>query len=301
MSKKKLVLLIDIDSKIPNLALHKLAKYHQDRVDNVAWNLHLLRDSAYKIYVSCVFDWNKKRCAKWERDAEIGGSGYSLTTILPEEIEAIKPRINVGFTTRGCCRSCDFCVVPRKEGTPRIVGDLFDLWDGKSRDIMILDNNALAMPDQFKKICRQARDKNIRIDYNQGLDHRLLTPEIGKILKETPFKDYRFAFDHPSYLSTVEKAIQILKDNNINHSQWYVLVGFNTTPKEDLMRLNLLRSHKLRGYVQLYDFSKKGRQMYQPLRAWSTSFALFAKMPFRMYLDRPECRRYRRWWLERLE
>lgn len=298
--RKKLILLIDIDSKIPNLALHKLAKYHQDRGDNVVWDIHLLRSSADKIYASCVFDWNKKRCDRWEGKAEIGGSGYSLTTNLPEEIENIKPRINLGFTMRGCPRSCDFCIVPRKEGGPKIVGDLLDLWDGKSKDIVIIDNNALAAPEQFIKVCAQARVNKIRIDFNQGLDHRLLTPELAKILKLTPLKEYRFAFDHPSYLPTVTKALGILKAANIKKSCfWYVLVGFNTTPKEDVERLNFLRSQGQLAYVQRFNFSKKDE--FIPLARWASAHMLFAQMTFEQFLCRPENLKYRRWWLRELE
>ncbi len=296
---KKLILLIDIDSKIPNLALHKLAKYYQNRGDEVVWNMRLLKNDADKIYVSCIFDWNKYRCKQWEGIAEIGGSGYSLSTILPEEIEVIKPHINLGFTMRGCCRDCDFCIVPKKEGRPKIVGDLLDLWDGKSKDVVMIDNNVLAIPEHFKKICHQAKANNIRIDFNQGLDHRLLTSELATILKNTPFSDYRFAFDHPSYLPTVEKAIQVLKANNINSPLWYVLVGFDTTPKEDLMRLNFLRSHKQRVYVQRYNFTEKA--IYTPLAGWGNAHMLFAKITFEQYLNRPENRKYRRWWLQELE
>ena len=139
------ILIVDIDSKIPNLALAKICKYHQDKGDKIYYDMPLIQTD--KIYVSCVFTKNRHKAEQWEGKAEIGGSGYNLTTTLPPEIENIKPHINLGFTTRGCIRNCEFCIVPKKEGKIRIVGELLDLWDGKAKDIAVLDNNILAFTE----------------------------------------------------------------------------------------------------------------------------------------------------------
>ena len=98
------VLLIDIDSTIPNLALKKIEKYYIDKGDTVTWNNSLDRLISDKIYVSCIFPENKNKCRDWEGSAEIGGTGYDIKKKLPEEIEMVKPKINWGFTTRGCIR-----------------------------------------------------------------------------------------------------------------------------------------------------------------------------------------------------
>jgi hypothetical protein len=41
---KMKVLLLDIDSKIPNLALKKIEKYHIDKGDEVIWNNKIGRE-----------------------------------------------------------------------------------------------------------------------------------------------------------------------------------------------------------------------------------------------------------------
>src|SRR4030042_2458047 len=92
------VLLIDIDSKIPNLALATIQKYHLDRGDKVIWNNELFINSVDKTYVSCIFTKNKYKCKDFEGRAEIGGSGYDIYKKLPEEIAKINPHINLGFT-----------------------------------------------------------------------------------------------------------------------------------------------------------------------------------------------------------
>ena len=280
------VLVIDIDSKIPNLALKKVEKYHTDRGDEVMWNMPLAKDIADKIYVSCVFTKNKTRCDIWEGFAEIGGSGYSLKVKLPPEIESVKPRINYGFTTRGCIRSCKFCIVPEKEGKIRVEGDLLDLWDGRAKQVIIMDNNILALPDQFELVCKQARDNHIKIDFNQGLDHRLLTPNIVEIMTSISHTEYRFAFDYPAYLPSVEKAIKLLRQGGINRCNWYMLVGFDTTPEEDLMRANYLRDNNQRAYVQRYE-THYSDPFYIGLARWVNQPHLFVGMTWQEFLDYP--------------
>ena len=289
------ILLINIDSTIPNLALKKVEKYHFDKGDEVIWDMPLAKDTVDKIYVSCVFTKNKNKCEFWKEFAQIGGSGYSLDTVLPPEIDAILPRINYGFTTRGCIRNCKFCIVPRKEGKIREVGDLLDLWDGKSRLVTVMDNNILAMPEHFSMVCKQAREHKLKLDFNQGLDHRLLTPEIVDLMKSISHTEYRFAFDHPSYLPMVEKAIKLLKENGINRCNWYVIVGFDTTPEEDLMRLNYLRDEGQRAYVQRYE-THYNEPFYVGLARWVNQPHLFVGMTWNEFLNypRPDHQRLRK-------
>jgi len=244
------ILLVNVDSVIPNFALEKLRVYYERKGDKVT----KIRDESArilpfvncynKIYVSCVFDYNKHSCKKWEGVADIGGSGYDLRKCLPAKIERIKPKMNFGFTTRGCIRNCSWCIVPRKEGWIRPVGDVYDIWDGQGRSIVLMDNNILALPKHFLKICRQIKKENLVVDFNQGLDHRLLTDEICQELLSLRYPGFlRFAFDHISYKKSVLKAIKMLKKNGMrgHYARWYVYVGVNNTIRDVLERINILR------------------------------------------------------------
>ena len=283
------ILLIDVDSKIPNLPLKKLEFYHKGYGHNIIWNLPLAIDWADKIYVSCIFTWNRDKCKEWENldHASIGGSGYSLTTKLPEEVEQIKPHINLGFTTRGCIRKCEFCIVYEKEGKIQVVGDLLDLWDGDSDLITLMDNNVLALPDHFMQVCRQAQEHKLMLDWNQGLDHRLLTDKLVATMKQTRHKgEYRFAFDHPDMIDTVKKALTMLRWHGINRSFWYVLVGFNTILKEDLFRLNYLRNQGETVFVQRYNKDNSTLKLAQ----WANQHNMFKAMTYEEFC---KIKRYR--------
>lgn len=277
------ILLINIDQKFPNLALEKIALCYKR--DEVIWDMPIYASQCDKIYVSCIFSWNKYLCKEWEGKAEIGGSGYDLTKKLPDNIESLKPHINWGFTTRGCIRKCGFCIVPKKEGRIRVVGDLYDLWDGKSKDIILLDNNILGMPEHFKLICEQARKEKIRLDFNQGLDHRLLTDDICKCLKTTKHVKYRFSFDSPAMENNVKKALDMLQMHKINNSMWYVLVGFDTTFEQDLQRLNFLRSRNQNAYVQRYN--KTTNKECMAMAEWANQGHVFFGMTWSQYLSHP--------------
>jgi hypothetical protein len=288
---KQRISIIDIDSKIPNLALKKIEKYHVGLGNEVVWNNDLMASVSEKIYVSCVFTKNRHLAEKYEGVAEIGGSGYSLETTLPPGIDSVLPHINLGFTTRGCIRQCPFCIVPKKEGSIRIEGDLLDLWDGKARDVVILDNNILALPEHFRLICEQAKENKIRLDFNQGLDHRLLSQDIVDLLKSISHIEYRFAFDNSAYEKSVLSAIQLLKKNKINRCSWYVLAGFDSSFEDAIDRLNLLRDNNQNAYLQRYE-SCNGDKRYVALARWANQRHLFQAMTFNQFLKHPDNERY---------
>ena len=285
--------LYNLEPKYQNLALEKIRKYYSGR----AVDCSPMESNGFDIvYCSSIFDFSKKDYVL--PSMVTGGTGFNLTTKLPPEIDAILPRLNKGFTTRGCIRKCKFCVVPQKEGYIHVVGDLLDLWDGKAKEIILYDNNILAMPEHFDMICKQAMENKIKLDFNQGLDHRLLTPEIVDTMKSISHYEYRFAFDHPSYINSVEKAITLLQGKGINRCTWYVIVGFDTTFQQDLDRVNYLRDNNQIAFVQRFKGKKNGKrvklgQEYVALARWVNQHAIFRGMTWEQFLKHPDNKRYR--------
>lgn len=285
------VLLINIDSTIPNLALAKIKKYHLDKGDEVIENFELFKSSVDKTYVSCVFPENHDKCNEYLSypNVSIGGTGWNtdLDNKLPPEIDEVKPRINYGFCSRGCIRKCCFCYVPKIEGKIRVVGDVYDIWDGKSKRLTIMDNNILALKDHFFKICGQLKKEKISVDFNQGLDHRLLTDDICKELKSlNHWERFRFSFDLLDK-STVVKAIEMLKRNGIKSCFWYVLTGFNTEFLEDVAKLNYLKSEGQYAYCQTYNNKPELRRdmRYRSIVHWVNAFVFFQNCTYEEFLQ----------------
>ena len=273
--------LLNLEPKYKNLALEKLRIYHQTKGDFVEDYFALNKYD--KVYASSIFSYTKKGIVP--EGAICGGTGFDLTTVLPPEIEEIKPHRNFGFTTRGCIRHCPFCVVPQKEGNIKMVGTLKDMWSGtKGVIITLLDNNILALPNHFLEICEESKPHKLRLDFNQGLDHRLVTPEICRAMTSIRHLEYRFAFDSPAYYKSVEKAIDMLKDAGINRSLWYVLVGFNTTFQEDLDRVNFLRKHGQQAYIQRFKRPKHDWR-HIALAKWVNQHHIFYAMTWEEFLN----------------
>ena len=247
--------LYDVDSVIPNLALMKLSAHHKSLGDQVEWYSPLFHSSYDKIYASKIFTFTKNGYLR--KDIIIGGSGYDLTRELPYKIEHLYPDYElyncnyaIGFITRGCIRKCEFCIVPKKEGKIRKNANLEEFCKDQE-NVMLLDNNILAHKNHLEEL-ENLRDSGKKIDFNQGLDIRLITKENAKLLKEIKNetihgrKQIRFSLDNHNLIPIVRKKMQILKEAGITLSSlyFYVLIGHNTTLEEDLKRVEFLREYK---------------------------------------------------------
>lgn len=272
------VLLMDLDiikqrRPFPNLALMKLSAYHKAKGDQVFLNFPLQPPDL--TYASCVFTWNAKRKPIVPHGAIVGGSGVDLKTELPTEVEHISPDYrlypnvvppwkdsSIGFTSRGCIRNCPWCIVPRKEGQIGALARIYEFWDRQHSKIMLLDNNLLAAPN-WRQTMEDLLAEELQVDFNQGLDIRLLNEENADYLKRVKTKQLRFAFDDIAYESAVRRGIELLLDTGINsrHLSFYFLVGFSNDDTV-LERVNILQSYN----VDIYPMAYKGNDGKEPPR-----------------------------------
>lgn len=158
-----------------------------------------------KVFVSNIFETNKDRVKILGcKDVNYGGIGSNFPlNVLPDEIERLQPfyfpneNMSYGFITRGCIRNCYFCKVPKFEGELRKVADVWDLV--KHDSIYFLDNNILAY-DGCIDVFKWLYEHNIKCNFNQGLDYRLVTEEKLEWLSKLRYDDnYIFAFDDIKY------------------------------------------------------------------------------------------------------
>ena len=149
---------------------------------------------------------------------------------LPDEIEytfpdySIYPNFHsaVGFLTRGCVRKCPWCVVPKKEGWIHPVNTWEKIKRTDSRDIVFLDNNVLASEHGIAQI-EDLIGKDVRIDFNQAVDARLLTKEIAAMFAKVKWIKYiRLACDTSSMLPVVEQAVRYLSEEGVKPYRVFV-------------------------------------------------------------------------------
>jgi hypothetical protein len=280
--------LVSVDSLIPNLALMKISTYHKKQGDQVELIAPLF--STYdRIYASKIFNFSDDY--QYFQNCEVikGGSGYDIQSKLPDEIEHQFPDYSIfncdyamGFTTRGCIRKCPFCIVPEKEGKIQAVGDIYDFWNGQ-KELKLLDNNLTALPEHFEKICLQLTKEKIKTDFNQGLDIRLITPEMAQILAKVPLANQiHFAFDNVGLESNIRDGIATLTNNGVaaHKLMFYVLIGFNSTPQEDLYRVETLRGLKVDPFVMPYN---KTDDYQKRFARWCNHKAIFKSVKWEDY------------------
>lgn len=301
MSKR--IGLIDVDGhNFPNIPLMKISAWHKAQGDHVEWYDPMFSEHQDRVYMSKVFSFSPDFEYYINADEVVkGGSGYCISLVngkevfdkskdieLPQEIEHIYPDYSLygitdtayGFLTRGCPRGCSFCHVEAKEGRRSYkVADLSEFWNGQ-KNIVLCDPNILACRD-WKDLLQQLIDSKAWVDFNQGLDIRMMTEEKAKMLKQIKTRDLHFAWDRyedkekilPKF--KMFKEITGIRDRN---AIVYVLCNFDTTIEQDLERIYTLREMGYWVYVMLYDKEHipQGHELKQ-LQRWVNNRFVFAK------------------------
>ena len=292
------VLLIDVDSKIPNLALMKISAWHKALGDNVVFESTPFNLSdPDRVYISCIFPKNKVKANGFKSffncDVDIGGTGIDLKKTLPEEIEEMKPDYDLypstysqGYTTRGCIRKCGFCFVPEKEGMITEAQHPAEFHDARFDTCMIMDNNLFAAPQYWQDdVIGWFIENKIKMLSPQGWDIRLLTDRRAKLLKMIKHPEgLHFAWDDIADEKTVVRGIELLRENGFdlrNRTQFYVLAGFNGSGFDDaLYRCNKLKELGTMPFVMPYH---KNDKEINRLARWANWKQAFWSMTFEQF------------------
>ncbi|MBS3910069.1 MAG: cobalamin-binding domain-containing protein [Actinobacteria bacterium] len=192
-----------------------------------------------------------------------------------EDISYIYPAHDAYFahTTRGCIRKCEFCAVSIIE--PKYVDyiplksqiELIDKKFGQKKDLLLMDNNVLASK-QFDRIVDEIKDagfvkgaklgKRLRyVDFNQGIDPRILTKEKIERLAELPIKPLRIAFDDIELKEIYAEKIRWAAEYGLVYLSNYVLYNFEDTPEDfyERLRINIELNEELG--TQIFSFPMK--------------------------------------------
>lgn len=293
--------LIDVDGKgFPNIALMKILAYHKQNGDSVEW-YNTFGERYDRVYISKVFSFTPDYdyCVNAD-EVVFGGTGYAIRlqdgreifdkskdSPLPIEVEHIYPDYSLynisntayGFLTRGCPRGCEFCIVGCKEGKRSTkVSDLAAFWNGQ-KNIVLCDPNILACPD-WKDLLTQLADSKAWVDFNQGLDIRLMTPEKIELLNKIKMKEVHFAWDRYEdkdlILAKLKEYAQLGRMRVVQHRIVYTIVNFNTTFEQDLERIYTLRDLGYWAYVMIYDKEHCDKR-YKRLARWVNNRFIFSK------------------------
>ena len=131
--------------------------------------------------------------------------------------------------------------------------ELSEFWNGQ-REIKLLDANLLACPDH-ERLLRQLVECRAWVDFSQGLDIRLITPDNVALLNQMRIKTIHFAWDNPCIDLTgpLRRFLELSNIHDARRLKVYVLTNHGSTHEQDLYRVESLRRMGYDPYVMVYD------------------------------------------------
>lgn len=283
----------------------KLSAWHKTQGDSVGWYeplFHSMGEPLDRVYMSKVFSFAPDYPYYVNAEEVIkGGSGYCISlengkevyhkendSRLPHEVEHIYPDYSLypeltkntayGFLTRGCPRGCHFCHTGAKDGLKSVkAADLSEFWSGQ-KNIVLLDQNILAC-HEWNDLLNQIADSKSYIDFNGGLDIRMMTEEKAQLIRKIRCKMIHFAWDRYEDKNMIVPKFKEFK----RITGWdkrkltvYVLVNFDTTAEQDLERIYMLRDLGYWPYVMIYNKERtRPTDTVRRMQRWVNMRAVF--------------------------
>ena len=284
------VCLIDVDSKIPNIALMRASTWHKQRGDNVKLGYEPLFDRPDLCYASKIFNFTPEPEYMPECETLKGGTGYDIRAKMPfEDYDRIMPDYAlygcdyaIGRFTRGCPNNCPWCVVPKMDGREvRHVADLRDFWDGQ-KVVRLLDDNIMADADEFCRDCEQLHKADVQVIWD-ALDARLVDDTTAAALATVKqAKSIHFAWDGHAQDEAVPRCIRTLDKHGIKpwRLMFYVLVGFTHDSDYDMHRIMTIHNMGANPFVMPFD---KSDPYQKHLARWCNNKFIFKKVTFDRY------------------
>ena len=133
------------------------------------------------------------------------------------------------------------------------MADLSEFWGGE-KEIKLLDANLLACPDHEHLLVQLAESRAL-VDFSQGLDIRLTTPDNIALLNRVRTKAVHFAWDDPNADLTqyFRRFVELTNIRSDRRRRVYVLTNFGSTHEQDLYRIYTLRELGYDPYVMVYE------------------------------------------------
>lgn len=295
------VALLAVDSNYPNLALMKVSAWHKSQGDTVEWYNPF--DTYDRLYMAKVFSFTPDYgfvIANVRGEVVRGGTGYDIRSSLPGDMDRLQPdyslypavdsRTSYGFLTRGCPNRCRWCVVPQKEGGIRPYMDVDDITlHGERPYAVLMDNNVLACDyglSQLEKIA----ERRYHVDFNQGLDARLVTLDVARLLARVRWiKRIRFGCDTPAQIVECERAIQLVRQAGYKGEffLYCILIDFD----ESYHRLSYWRKYKYvlphaQPYRDLNNPHQRIPQWQKDMAHWADRKELYRSCDFKDFSPR---------------
>ena len=273
------VLLLQIDGKMPNLALMRLATHHRRQGDRVEYRNAVtpravergLYDAPWhRVYASAIFERSRpviRRLLTIYPKAVVGGSGWDEQLTLesigvagdtpPDYADHPTYPHSIGFTQRGCRLKCSFCKVPTMEGKVRKAATIWNIWrkEPHPRHLLLLDNDFFGQKFWEHEI-EQIRAGGFKVCWNQGINARLIEDEHAAAIASVEYRDDQFK------KKRLYTAWDNRKDEERLFSRLESLVRYGIRPDDIMVYILIGYDHETRsgtGKLTADDFYRHAR------------------------------------------
>lgn len=202
--------------------------------------------------------------------AKQSGAHEVVTGLLPEAEDLLpdyslvpnwhtEQGASIVFSSRGCIRSCGFCAVPALEGKPfrvRTTTHVRHLVHPEHKRVILWDNNILG-ESHWPEAAAELAEMGLEVDFNQGLDARLVTEEVARTLTKLKIPTIRLAYDFVQMRGAVKKAVTLLRGAGLSKRRYghicsYVLYNYKDKPEDLFERVRDLLAWGVAAYPMRY-------------------------------------------------
>ena len=202
---------------------------------------------------------------------EIKAAGFTVgsTFVAPNMFEIAVKNLREGYNERGYIKTVvrQYKLLIARYGQK--MQDIYDILDEKNllqdytaKKEAIFETYELVKPWFEEYYKRKGRRRYV--DFNQGIDSRLINDANMEKMFEIPVRPVRIAFDHWSLHKKYEEAVRTAVKHGHKNLSNYVLYNFEDTPLELYWRLKLNVDLCEELNVSIYSFPMKYHPIEDP-------------------------------------
>lgn len=137
------------------------------------------------------------------------------------------------------------------------------------------------------ELLQQLADSKAKVNFNQGLDIRLVNDRNMELLKQIRLECIHFAFDRWQDKDIIEPKLRAFAEKTGYHRNKgrvmvYILTNFDTTIEQDLYRIQLCRELNFSPYPMIYD-KEHCKPIYKQMQRWCSNFIFWSVPTFEEY------------------